>query len=260
MAAKRVRKKIKNRKQSKRRVSPDDHDSDTGLARIDEKRRNRPGPPPRNAEIQATIARLQTVLKSKTLEGRDQEAAVVEQARRLLDELVELLDRQRPGNPLRDLAVEGTHDAIELRSILTHYAELQKRINSAEAAYKKTHKVSDVVRALKIPTRRGRPQISHGAALRRYAVLYRLYRHEGPLCSVEAKSAKELLLSEARLHALAGVRKEFGYETDNAALAGLQSAKRAAKRAAKTGGDERVAARALLPTRTEVKGKTAPSK
>ena len=254
MAAKRTQKKSKTRKRVQAPVNPGE--DDTGLALIEQKRRHRPGRRPRGAEIQAAIGRLQAVLKSKTLEDRDRESGVVEQARRLLAELVSLLDRQRPENPLRDLAVEGTHDAIELRSIGAHYVALRKRVRSAEAAYKKTHKDRDVVRALEIPTPRGRPKISHQQALRRYVVLYRLYRHEGPLCSVEAKSEKQRLLSEARLHALAGVREEFGYSGDKAALAGLHRANRDAEEKSK----KRSSVRALLPSRTELAAKTAPSK
>ena len=254
MTAKRTRKKSKTRKRAQAPVSP--VEKDTGLALIEEKRRRRAGPRPRSSEIQAAAARLQTVLKSETLKDRDQEAGVVEEARRLLDELVNLLDRQRPENPLRDLAVEGAHDAIELRSIGAHYVALRKRVRSAEAAYQRTHKDRDVVRALEIPTPRGRPKISHQQALRRYVVLYRLYRHEGPLCSVEAESEKQLLLSKARLLALAGVREEFGYSGDKAALAGLHRANRDAEEKAK----KRSSIRALLPTRTEIKAKTAPSK
>ena len=118
MTAKRTRKKSKTQKRTQAPVSP--ADEDTGLALIEQKRRHRPGPRPRGSEIQAAAARLHAVIKSKTLDDRDQEADFVEQARRLLAELVSLLDRQRPENPLRDLAVEGAHDAIELRSILAH--------------------------------------------------------------------------------------------------------------------------------------------
>jgi hypothetical protein len=259
MTERHTRKKAKTT--HSRAVEPASED-DTGLEWIKRDRKRQSGP--RMSEIRAVSAQLRALLRTKDLDEPDQEAGIIGEARRLAAELTALLERQKPPDPLLELAVDGALDAIELRSLLPQHAELQKQVRAAKVAYRKRHEARDVVHALRIPTPKGPPTIDPHRALQRYLVILQQHRRLGPVHSKKGSENKSRALLAAQLSALARVCKEFGYKTDNAALAGLQVAKRGAKRKVKKNHeageiiprDVRAGAEAFLPSRSAVRRRT----